>query len=45
VSAVDDVGTVGEPRGDGLIDIDHYFLVNIQAICVGPKITNCCLWC
>ena len=37
MSAVDDVGAVGEPRGDGLIDIDHCCLVNIKGICVGPE--------
>jgi hypothetical protein len=43
VGAVDDVGAVREPGGDGLIDIDHCFIVNTQALCLIRKITNCCL--
>jgi len=37
VGAVDDVGAVGKPGGDGLIDINHCFIVIIQAICIGSK--------
>ena len=44
VSAVDDVGAVGEPCGNGLIDIDHCFLLIPRQYALVRKITNCCLW-
>ena len=43
VRAVDDVGAVGEPCGDRLIDIDHYVIINTPDEIIGSKReTNCC---